>query len=253
MKKFFTLIELLVVIAIIAILVAILIPTLNQAKEYAKMVNCLADIKQVGLTSTLYGNDFNLVTPQGVSSGRKTPGAIIRNDYYRKAGFKRVADDFHCPKVRNGTFGIIIGKSKTFWDGTVRKDAGFKSSKPNGVFTDAFTFNYIKLSGLASPATLVTVGDVVWVNGGSVPAQIRVPPSNGGTAFHPDIWYNSGGQKHGPWLSHLMGANFAFGDGHGENLHRSKWVDVSNFNVSAPGYHGIDYYWSETGTKVDWY
>ncbi len=55
----FTLIELLVVIAIIAILAAILFPVFAQAKLAAKKAVSLSNMKQIGLGSTLYFNDFD--------------------------------------------------------------------------------------------------------------------------------------------------------------------------------------------------
>ena len=59
----FTLIELLVVIAIIALLVSILMPSLQKAKELAKNVVCMSNAKSINTAFMLYANDYDDYIP----------------------------------------------------------------------------------------------------------------------------------------------------------------------------------------------
>jgi len=57
----FTLIELLVVIAIISLLVSILLPSLQQAKELAKSAVCMTNLRSLGMCIQMYVNDYEVL------------------------------------------------------------------------------------------------------------------------------------------------------------------------------------------------
>jgi prepilin-type N-terminal cleavage/methylation domain-containing protein/prepilin-type processing-associated H-X9-DG protein len=170
-NRAFTLIELLVVIAIIAILAAILFPVFAQAREKARSISCLSNLKQIGTATMMYAQDYDETYCTGWSEGTTTPIDVrgLTNwrwslqSYMQKVGGTSVYNGAEgkgtiliCPTTRIGitSYGNNAGAMNTW------------AKNSEGYWCNAG----VSMAAIEAPADLVAYGDAARV-GKSAPSD----------------------------------------------------------------------------------
>jgi prepilin-type N-terminal cleavage/methylation domain-containing protein len=240
----FTLIELLVVVAIIAILAALLLAALGNAKEQARRIICANNQKQLAYTYELYSTDNSMALPyNGHPLGILPPGVtlwfsathgnletrtnsmyITDPKYASFAAYLKTATPYKCPSDRQSVTRIIGG---TVQNPVTRRIPVTYSYAMNGYFNPVGIVSniwgptnnklYLRVNDIESPSDRL-----VFVEGN--PQSLCCPafmiyPESGNEFFHV------------PSAVHRKGGLVSFADGHTEF---KRWLDPRT-NMKLPG------------------
>ncbi len=246
----FTLIELLVVIAIIAILAAILFPVFAQAREKARAISCLSNMKQLGPAAMMYVQDYDELYCYATtlnSNGTRTDWRITL-----------------LPYIKNGTLGAA-----SVGDGTVVGGLFGCPSKTNAkrvygahspiihyptMSNNAF-WSPVGLAGLNRPAEIILVTEVgvgddgngslegltedFWWHGGATWPPVFSGPNSAekfdgdGTNANCSAAGWSACNTYLPRYRHTSSANMVFTDGHAKAMMKGRLNYCKN--VLFPG------------------
>jgi len=160
-KNAFTLIELLVVIAIIAILAAILFPVFAQAREKARSISCVSNLKQLSLGIVMYAQDYDETYP---AIWQWSPiGIYSHSPYIYPPGWTNAQSNTSCqtcPYVKNSQVYACPDRPAMLYGDTYGGYALAYPTMYNGVAPGTAYFGLgHSMADYTSPASTVAVMD----------------------------------------------------------------------------------------------
>lgn len=227
-KSAFTLIELLVVVAIIAVLISILLPALNTAREKSRQVHCMGNVRQMGLAFLMYARDWNGRIPKVYFDSSQT--------WYHKI-LPYVNNNFNLFNcITMGSDGSVFAKgwlnnnpnTYTYWKNYNNTMQYGMNALLSAEGNDPQLFNSFcpRLEAITNASQVLVVGDSSWKTqwgGGD-------PPMTGCNT----IWYRFGYKDTPGYFyaalddRHSGGSNLLFADGHAGWMNK----DLAEFSLA---------------------
>jgi prepilin-type N-terminal cleavage/methylation domain-containing protein/prepilin-type processing-associated H-X9-DG protein len=232
----FTLIELLVVIAIIAVLISLLLPAVQSAREAARRIQCTNNLKQIGLAMHNYISANELVPPLSVDDPRQTPNNPPHQNFSQHIRLLPYLEQTPAYNAINFSFGArgsdgnVMGIQAT---NPPDLDSGSTTNTDGGAYGMVqFTVLTMQINSLLCPSDTNKGGSSQYqVGGSSKPVGVNNYPSNVGLNRHINLgtfnWAMNGPSYVATnWdntLKRTIGIN-SFTDGTSNTVIFSEWI-----------------------------
>jgi len=204
-KPGFTLIELLVVIAIIALLLGILLPSLGRAREQARKIACLSNMRQMGVAVSAYllDSDYRLPPSSCHCDDPNEHWLFILSRYTREQLL------FQCPSDKGNDF--------VDWNRPIKdqKEARYSSYAVNALL-DPVHYRYgARVNRYNNVNTIRRPMSCIWISEAPDTENFNLADH-----IHPETWEGSieYARQFVAWDRHKKTSNYLFADGHAERL-----------------------------------